>query len=282
MSRWRLLLALGLCHAFVSVPRVAHAVEQVRLLGWDQPAVLFPGGGRDSFELTARTGWPRGLTGRFAIQIKLPLGQVEIQPLQIEPGQSPRQILVYVPASAVRNVQPAAVVVRVTVLDPATNTVVSNPLEARIGDFPHPRPDDSEVAAGPFGWGTPLAGSPGAARLLPRPGPFDLQFVRVPGSDSQPGFFIATTELSNGQADHLLPDYDPREDRSDEFVLESPAQPAIGLTPRKAQALLARLGKIDPSGVAYRLPTVPNGTRRLWPGARLDSGGETNRSTLKA
>lgn len=256
MSQRRLLLALGLCHAFVCSPGIVQAAEPVQLLGWEQTAVHFPSGGRDSFELTARTAWARSLSGRFAIRITLPLGQVETQPLPVEPGQSPRQIQVYVPASAVRNIQPAAVVVRVCILDPATNAEVSNTLEARISDFPHPRPEGSDVAAGPFGWGTPLAGPPGAARLLPRPGPVDLQFVRIPGSDAQPGFFVATTELSNAQAGRLLPDYNPRAGRSDEFLLEAPAQPALGLTPRKAEALLARLRKVDPSGVVYRLPTV--------------------------
>ncbi|WP_406696616.1 SUMF1/EgtB/PvdO family nonheme iron enzyme [Singulisphaera sp. Ch08] len=261
MNQRHLLLALGLCQALAYGHGMAFAAERVQLLGWDQPAVHFPGGGRDSFELTARTGWPRGLSGQFALRIVLPLGQVETQPLRVEPGQSPRRIPVYVPASAVRNLRPASVLIRVSVLDPATNAELSNAIEARIDDFPHPRAEDSDQAVGPIGWGTPLAGPPGEARLLPRPGPEALQFVRVPGSNAQPGFFIATTEVSNAQAGRLLSDYDPRAGRSDEFLLESPAQPAIGLTPRKAQALLAQLGKLDRSGVVYRLPTVPEWDR---------------------
>lgn len=261
MSPWRLLLALGMCYALRLASGESRGSEAVQLLGWDQPAVHLPAGGRDSFELTARTAWPRGLSGRFALRIVLPLGQAESQSFLVEPGQSPRQIPFYVPVSAVRNLRPESVMVRVSVLDPTTNAVVSNTLNARIEDFPHPVPEDSEAVTGPFGWGTPLEGPPEEARLLPRPGPDELQFVRIPSSSGQPGFFVATTELSNAQAGRLLPDYDPRAGRSDEFLLEAPAQPAIGLTPRKAQALLTRMGQVDFSGVVYRLPTVTEWNR---------------------
>lgn len=257
MSQRRKLLAVGICLAFGFGPNaLVHAKTLVQLTGWDQTAVLIPAGGRDSFELTANVSWPRDLTGNLSLQITMPLGRVENQPLQVDPDQIPRRLLIHVPANAVRNVPPADLIVRVLVVNPATNTALSNSLAATIRNFPHPRPEASDEPRGPFGWGAPLDGPPGAARLLPRPGPLDLQFVRIPSQGAQPGYFIATTELSNAQASRLLPDYDPRAGRSDEFLLEAPAQPAVGLTPRKAQDLLARLTKLDPAGAFYRLPTV--------------------------
>jgi hypothetical protein len=66
---------------------------------------------------------------------------------------------------------------------------------------------------------------------------------------------IATTEASNAQVANRLPGYDPRAGRSDEFALEDPAQPAVGLSARRAEEYLAALGKADPAGVTYRLPT---------------------------
>jgi hypothetical protein len=70
-----------------------------------------------------------------------------------------------------------------------------------------------------------------------------------------PGYLIATTEASNAQVAKQLAGYDPRAGRSDEFTLEDPAQPAVGLSPKRAQEYLAALSKADPSGVTYRLPT---------------------------
>ena len=70
-----------------------------------------------------------------------------------------------------------------------------------------------------------------------------------------PGFFIATTEATNRQVADRLPDHDPNAGRSDEFSLDAPEQPAINLTPGRAEAYLAALREADPAGVPYRLPT---------------------------
>jgi hypothetical protein len=102
---------------------------------------------------------------------------------------------------------------------------------------------------------------------LPRPGPDGLTFVRVPATDEAPGFFLATTEVSNGQVSGRLPGYDPKAGRSDEFTLEDPAQPALGLAPKRAGEYLAALGKADPAGVAYRLPTQSEWLRAARAGA---------------
>ncbi|MBX6316613.1 MAG: SUMF1/EgtB/PvdO family nonheme iron enzyme, partial [Isosphaeraceae bacterium] len=87
------------------------------------------------------------------------------------------------------------------------------------------------------------------------PGPDGLSFVRVPASEEGAGYFIATTETTNEQVSKHLKDYDPKAGRSDEFALEDPTQPALNLTPQRANEYLAALGQSDPSGVSYRLPT---------------------------
>ena len=71
----------------------------------------------------------------------------------------------------------------------------------------------------------------------------------------RPGFFVATTEASNAQVAARVPGYDPDAGRSDEFVLDGPDQPALGLDPARAEAFLASLTDADASGVVYRLPT---------------------------
>lgn len=253
-----LALVLGVCVASSAGVGTADGVDLVRLVEWEQPAVLISGGGagRESFELTARAAWARGASGSYLARTVLPDGRTETQPVRFEAGGAPRTIVTYVPAATVRNLRPPAVLVRLSLVDPATNTEMSNPLFARIDDFPHPRPEGAEVVSGPFGWGRPLSGPPGQARLLPRPGPDDFRFVRVPGTQDRPGFFLATTEASNAQVARRLAGYNPRAGRSDEFLLEDPAQPAVGLTIRQALAYLASLSKADPSGVVYRLPTT--------------------------
>src|SRR5262249_22072657 len=104
-------------------------------------------------------------------------------------------------------------------------------------------------------WGQPLKPAEGAAQPLPRPGPDGLQFARVPAAGDVPAYFIATSEATNAQVARRLPGYNPREGRSDEFALEDPSQPAVGLSPQKALAYLTGLTRADSSGVIYRLPT---------------------------
>ena len=64
-------------------------------------------------------------------------------------------------------------------------------------------------------------------------------------------------QLANAQLRARQPDYDPRKGRSDEFALEQPEQPALNLTPEKAEAYLHAL---DRSGLGFRLPTVAEWT----------------------
>jgi hypothetical protein len=166
-----------------------------------------------------------------------------------------RRISVYVPAASVKNRRPAEVIVQARVLDGPTGAPVSNELTATIADFPHPKIAGAEADHGPFGWGEPLSVAPGGARELPRPGPDGFKFVRIPATENVPGLYLAATEATNAQVAKRLKGYDPKSGRSDEFTLEDPAQPAVGLTAKQAAAYLEALGKGDSSGVSYRLPT---------------------------
>ncbi len=231
--------------------------EVVRLEGWEGPASLVrhSGPGVEYFELVARAQWRRGASGRFRVKVVLPGGAVETQEPPGDEGPGARQLSAYVRATAVRDLRPAEVVVRVGLIDEATGAAASNVLTATILDFPYPRPEGSAPDPGPFGWGEPLGGPSRQARPLPRPGPDGFSFVRVPSADGQPGVFVATTEATNAQVSRRLPGYDSRAGRSDDFILEAPGQPALNLSPKRAQEYLAGLGKADDAGVAYRLPT---------------------------
>ena len=92
-----------------------------------------------------------------------------------------------------------------------------------------------------------------------------------------PGFFIATTEATVRQVGARVKGYDPRANRSDEFALEDPDQPAIGLTPRRPWAIsgLSERPTRLVSFIDYR--PSRNGTAPPWRDAPPTSGGETNR-----
>jgi hypothetical protein len=231
--------------------------EVVHLEGWEGPATLVrhSGPGVEYFELVARAQWKRGASGRFKVRVALPGGAVETQEPRASEGPGARQLSAYVRATAVRDLRPAEVVVRVVLIDEATGASASNVLTATIHDFPYPRSEGSTADPGPFGWGRPLDGPPGQAGPLPRPGPDGFSFVRVPSAEGQPGVFVATTEATNAQVSRRLPGYDPRAGRSDDFILEAPGQPALNLSPKRAQEYLAGLGKADDAGVSYRLPS---------------------------
>src|SRR5438105_3579199 len=181
-------------------PTTGHAATQGRLTRWEGPDVLVPihAPGVECFTLIARTRWERGALalGKYNVQVVLPDGRAETRSI---PDQevSARRLTVLVPSLSVRNLRPAQVNVRVSVLDAATGAPVSNVLTATIAEFPHPSPAGTTADPGPFGWGEPLSGSPGEARTLPRPGPDGLMFDRVPATDAVPGFFLATAEASN-------------------------------------------------------------------------------------
>jgi hypothetical protein len=172
-------------------------------------------------------------------------------------GQAPpsRRITFYVPTTAVRNLPPRLVALRAAVLDRQTGRAVSNVLDAGIDEFPHPGPIQPEDDEGPFDWGRPLSGPEGAPRPLDRRSPDGFAFVRIPGTAETPGFYLSTTEATNQQVRDRLPGYDPDAGRSDDFRLSGARQPALNLTPAKAEEYLAALSSADGSGVKYRLPT---------------------------
>src|SRR5690606_27192666 len=93
------------------------------------------------------------------------------------------------------------------------------------------------------------------AALLPDEGPDGWRFARVASTPERPGFFIATTEATNQQVSDRLPGFDPNAGRSDEFALDAPGQPAVNLTPERAESYLSALREADPAGVPFRLPT---------------------------
>ena len=243
--------------AFVLSSLSSCLAHEVQLTRWEERAVLIPNRapGIEYYRLIARARWPvdapAGVT--YRLHIILPGGETETRTLSAT-EISAQRLAVLVPTTIVRNLRPAQVVIWVNVSDAATGAVVSNDLEATIADFPHPAPASSSSDPGPFGWGEPLSGAAAEPRPLPRPDRDGFHFVRIPASGEVPGFFIATTEASNAQVSKRLPGYDPRAGRSDEFTLEDPAQPALGLNAKRAQEYLAALGKADPAGVTYRLP----------------------------
>ena len=233
------------------------AAHLVRLTRWEEPAVLIAnhGPGVEYYKLIARMEWQGAAEDgkTYNIHIIYPDGRTQTREIPAAEIAAKR-VTALVLTSEVRNRRPAEVVLWVNLSDPATNAVLSNELEATIEDFPRPTPAAAANDPTPFGWGKPLSGAAGEPRRLPRPAPGGFEFVRIPASDAQPGFFIATTEATNAQLAKGQPGYDPRAGRSDEFTLEDPAQPAVGLNPKQAQDYLAALSKADPSGVTYRLP----------------------------
>jgi formylglycine-generating enzyme required for sulfatase activity len=234
------------------------ALPTARLLRWEGPAALIrhTAPGVEYYRLVARVQWPEGLPAGAGYRLHLihPDGRTEVRSIP-ENEIRARRVTALVRSAEVRDRRPADVVFWINASDAATGAVVSNDLEATILDFPRPAPAAAANDPGPFGWGEPLAATAGEPSLLPREGADGFRFVRVPATDAVPGFLIATTEATNAQVAKRLAGYDPRAGRSDEFALEDPAQPAIGLSPQRAGEYLAALGKADPSGLTYRLPT---------------------------
>jgi hypothetical protein len=235
----------------------ASSAEVVHLPDWEARAHLIKhrGPGQEYFELVALAEWQPKVTGNFAVRVDLPDGRTEFHPLPFDERPGGRRITFFVPAAAVRNLKPSEVKIQACVVDAVTGKPVSNVRTAEIEDFPRPIAEDSDEDPGPFGWGKPLSGGAGVALALPRSGPDDWQFVRVPSTPEVPAFFIAKSEASNGQVASRLKGYDPRAGRSDDFELEDPKQPAVGLTPDRAAAYLKALSAADPAHLPYRLPT---------------------------
>jgi hypothetical protein len=240
----------------------ARSGETVVLTRWADEGVLVQGRGmgEDVVRLIAEAEWDRSASrdpARYLIRVAFPDGRVNTRPFPVDYPPGRPRFAVYVVADPIRDLAPSAVKVAVTVLDASSGSPVGNTLMAGIEQFPRPKGDTSGNDPGPFGWGKPLDGP---IRILPNPGPDGLKFARIAGPGGSPGFFLSTTEAGVGQVSQRLKGYDPKAGRSDEFALEDPLQPAINLTPAKAREYLEALGKADPSGVTYRLPTVPEWT----------------------
>jgi hypothetical protein len=237
-----------------------HAQSPVRLLGWtDEPTTLpRAAAGVELFRLWAGVSWDRAAAekaGRLAIRVNGPGGQTETRPIDAGDIGAGGRIPVYVPTSWVRNLRPESVAIDVDVVEAATGRVVAGPLRGGLEAFPKPRTSTTPADPGPFGWGRPLDGPPGDVRPLERSGPDGWRFVRIPATKDRAGFFLATTEASNRQVKLRLPGYDPRANRSDDFLLDADDQPAFGLTPAACLEYLKALRAADPDGPAYRLPT---------------------------
>lgn len=255
MSRWSIKLTVAFPLLVVAAP--ASSQEPYSLEEWEGTAQLLPnpGPGERVFRLVARVrriGDESPGSGPLSVRVRLPDGRIETHALA--PGEGPRsgRIPVYVPARAVWNIRPDQLRLGATLVG-KDGRAASNELIASSDDFPTPSSGHAPVDRGPFGWGQPL--EPTRVEPLSRPGPAGLRFIRVPEAEGTPAFLIASTELSNAQAATLLPDYAPPSNRSDEFPLEDPAQPAFGLTPVRAEAVMKGLAAADPGGLAYRLPT---------------------------
>ena len=236
----------------------ARSQPVAELSRWNGPARLIPnrGPGESYFRIDAAARFlPRAarITSGLAVRTRLPDGRTETR--SPAPGEGPQAgwVPVYVPARAVMNLRPDRVVLGATLVRVSDGAALSNELLADIEDFPTPASGNAPADPGPFGWGRPL--DPHRAAALARPGPDGLRFVRVPAAGPLAAFFIATTEISNAQMSARLRGYAPPANRSDEFPLESPSQPAFGLTPERAEEYVRTLSQVDAAGIRYRLPT---------------------------
>ncbi len=244
-----------------SVPFSVAEAASLTFQRWEGKASLIsnPGPGETYYRLLANVRWdpqaPRD-PGRYRLAITLPDGRTTRRELRRGDGPRSNLLGIYVPVDAVRNRLPEDVQVRVVLEDASSGAALGPALVATIEQFPTPRVAGLAGPTGPFGWGQPLEASNDSAQTLPRPGPDGLRFVRIPGSENSPGFFLSRAEATNQQVSQRLPDHDPNAGRSDEFLLDEPEQPAINLTPQQAIEYLSVLSMSDSSGITYRLPTA--------------------------
>lgn len=249
-------MALGIA----SMTATSRGQQVVRLESWEGRAVgtAHRGPGEQLYRLDAVASWSADASrepGRYLTELVLPDGRVLRRDFLRNQGPPSRRITFFVPQGVTRDLPPSRLAVQAAVLDRRTGQRVSNVLAAGIDQFPHPGAIQPDTEVGPFDFGRPLEGPPGAARRLARLGPDGYAFVRIPASDEGPGFYIATTEATNAQVRDRLPDYDPRATRAGDIVLSAGDHPATGLTPARAQQYLANLSSADGTGVEYRLPT---------------------------
>ncbi len=250
--------------AWLSILAPVRASETglIRLTRWEDQAVLMVNHapGTEYFELHARFQWDRerereGLNPEpLELRVRVPDGRTEGHAIPTEELHA-RRLTVLVPETSVRNLRRRKSWSGLRSSIQAPESPVSNTLTASIDDFPHPQPPGPRPDPGPFGWGRPLDGR-ARAQLLPRPNGDGFRFVRILNPSGRPTFYLSIGEASNAQVASRLTGYDPKAGRSDEFALENPAQPAIGLTPARALDFLNALSKSDPARIVYRLPTV--------------------------
>ncbi len=212
----------------------------------------------DVFALIAEAEWdpaaPRD-PGRYFVRVAFPDGRVNTRafPVELPPGR--QRFAVYVPAAA----PPEPVSFGREGRGHGGRRRLGGAREQHIdrpGSRTSPAPRETPPpTTPPRSAGASLSKEP--SRSCPTPGRTGSASRSSPGP---PSFYIATTEATVGQVGQRLKGYDPKAGRSDEFALEDPIQPAINLTPAKALEYLKALGDSDPSGVAYRLPTVDEWT----------------------
>ncbi len=246
------------------VPLMAVATVEVgtpaTLLRWEDrgEVAVNRGPGQPVFRMVAVISWDASASrdpNRYAVRVTLPDGGQITHSLEVRDTPPSPSITVLVPADRLRDFRPEQVTVKAEVIDSATGAAVSNSLEAGIDDFSNPGQGESDEERGPFGWGVPVRiASPGAA-LIPSPAPNGQRFVRVRPGGTLPGFTLALSESSVDEVRKSLKDYDPRSGRSDDFRLEDGSQPAVALSPARARSFLDALGKTNPSGPSFRLPT---------------------------
>ncbi|WP_220487810.1 SUMF1/EgtB/PvdO family nonheme iron enzyme [Tautonia rosea] len=235
--------------------------EVASLSRWLGPASLVsnPGPGETLYLLRASVKWsdlaPRQ-RARYAVQVRLPDGQVERRPMRPSEGPGMSVITVQIPAQAVRNRLPKQVRIEARLVDAASGTPFGESLSGTIDQFPTTTASSSRRPVGPFSRGRALDPTEQGAQLLPKPGPDGWRFARIVSSPEAPGLFLASTEATNLQVAARLPDHDPNAGRSDEFLLDAPDQPAVNLTPRRAEAYLEALSDADSSGLSYRFPSI--------------------------
>lgn len=235
--------------------------ELASLTQWLGPASLVSnaGPGETLYLLRASVRWSDSAPNqrsRYAVELRRPDGQVERRPLRPSEGPGSSVITVQIPARAVRNRLPNEVRIEARLVDASSGTPFGRSLSGTIDQFPTPAAPETRRPVGPFSRGRALDPGDQGAQLLPRPGPDGWRFLRIASSAESPGLFLATTEATNHQISERLSDHDPNAGRSDEFILDAPDQPAVNLTPRRAEAYLKALSAADSSGVSYRLPTL--------------------------
>ncbi len=251
-GRW--LIPLGsIALSLLADPAIGQ--QGVTLGRGDHPAGLISGtfGQGDAFRIELTTDWagnrPQERTP-VDYRLTLPDGRV-LSKRDANSSVGSRSMLVEVPAESVRNLPGERVRVAVEVLAGEGGLAISNRLLLDTSDFPRTPVNTAEDDPGPFGWGKPLGPE---NRVIPQPGPQGFRFANIGPAEGSP-VYLATTEATNAQVRALMKTYDPKRGRSDEFNLEAPDQPAVGLNADEAGRVASALNSPDAPGLRFRLPT---------------------------